>query len=188
MARNADKLDFHVKWLPFLLQPALPKEGVDKRTYYQQKFGPRAAGAIERLKDVGRTIGINFTDDAIIGNTINSHRLVEYADRHGKQDAVIEGIFKAYFEQGKNLGSTDVLAGIAKDAGLDEDQVRAYLQGKEDLDWVLNMDRQWKEKQVDGVPFFIFNDKISFSGGQEPEVFEQVFNTLHKQDGSPSSS
>jgi hypothetical protein len=42
-----------VKWLPFLLQPALPKGGVDKRTYYKQKFGPRVFSAMENLKNVG---------------------------------------------------------------------------------------------------------------------------------------
>jgi predicted DsbA family dithiol-disulfide isomerase len=187
MARNADKFDFTVKWLPFLLQPGLPKEGVDRMTYYRQKFGPRAAGAMERLKTVGKDVGINFCDDAIIGNTLDSHRLVEYADRKGKQDAVIEGVFKAYFEQGKNLGSIDVLTSIAKDAGLDEAETRTYLQGEEDKDWVLTMDQHWKEQMVDGVPFFVFNDKISFSGGQEPEVFEQVWNALQRQQGESSS-
>lgn len=181
MARNMDKYEFHVKWLPFLLQPGLPKEGVDRRAYYQQKFGPRAIGAMEHLKTVGRTVGINFADEAVIGNTLDSHRLVEYADRQGKQDAVIEGIFKAYFEQGRNLGSIDVLTSVAKDAGLDEEQVRTYLQGEEDKDWVLTMDQYWKEQQTDGVPCFVFNDKITFSGGQEPEVFEQVFNALRQQ-------
>jgi len=124
MARNANQFEFHVKWLPFLLQPALPKEGVNKRAYYLEKFGPRAIQAMARLKSVGETVGINFADDGIIGNTIDSHRLVEYADSRGKQDEVIEGIFKAYFEQGKNLASHDVLASIASEAGLDLEQVK----------------------------------------------------------------
>ena len=62
--------------------------------------------------------------DGTINNTVDAHRLLAYADRLGKQAAVIEGLFVAHFEQGKNIGSLDVLAAIAKDAGLDEEQVR----------------------------------------------------------------
>jgi len=178
MSKHADQFDFEVHWLPYILQPTIPSSGVDKRELYLKKFGRRTEAILQQTKSAGLGEGINITDDAIIGNTVDSHRLVEYAARQGKQDEVIEGIFKAYFVEGKNLGSLDVLTEIAKTASLDRDQVRAYLESNEDRDWVSNMDNQWKEQDLGGVPFFTFNDKVHLSGAQEPETFAKIFMTL----------
>ncbi|ELR11391.1 DSBAlike thioredoxin domain containing protein [Acanthamoeba castellanii str. Neff] len=187
IARHSDQYEFEVKWLPFILQPALPREGVDLRTHHRKQMGARADAMLDDLKSVGKEVGINFVGDGTINNTVDAHRLLAYADRLGKQAAVIEGLFVAHFEQGKNIGSLDVLAAIAKDAGLDEEQVRTYLKTEEDLEWVITIDLFWKEQQTEGLPFFVFNDKISFAGGQAPEVFGQVFNALKQQAHAESS-
>jgi predicted DsbA family dithiol-disulfide isomerase len=171
-----------VKWLPFILHPELPREGVDKRTYHRQKMGQaRADALLENIKNVGKDVGISFSEEGFIGNTIDSHRLLAYADRQGKQGAVVERLFTSHFEQGKNIGQLEVLLDIAKEAGLDEKQVKSYLESEEDLEWVITIDLFWKEQQTEGLPFFVFNDKISFAGGQDPKVFGQVFNALKEQ-------
>jgi predicted DsbA family dithiol-disulfide isomerase len=179
---NAFRSIMQVKWLPFILHPELPREGVDKRTYHRQKMGQaRADALLENIKNVGKDVGISFSEEGFIGNTIDSHRLLAYADRQGKQGAVVERLFTSHFEQGKNIGQLEVLLDIAKEAGLDEKQVKSYLESEEDLEWVITIDLFWKEQQTEGLPFFVFNDKISFAGGQDPKVFGQVFNALKEQ-------
>jgi len=90
---------------------------------------------------------------------------------------VVERLFTSHFEQGKNIGQLEVLLDIAKEAGLDEKQVKvrsssvispclgltdckqSYLESEEDLEWVITIDLFWKEQQTEGLPFFVFNDK-----------------------------
>eukprot|EP00005_Dracoamoeba_jomungandri_P004503 CAMPEP_0174253478 /NCGR_PEP_ID=MMETSP0439-20130205/2845_1 /TAXON_ID=0 /ORGANISM="Stereomyxa ramosa, Strain Chinc5" /LENGTH=183 /DNA_ID=CAMNT_0015334527 /DNA_START=99 /DNA_END=650 /DNA_ORIENTATION=- len=168
-------INFDVYWEPYLLSPYTPKEGVDKRTYYLQKFGPRVEAMGKRLQEVGKTVGISFTSDGTIGNTIDSHRLIEFAHRKGVQNDVVEALFKTYFEQGNNLGDIDILTAAAKEGGLEEEEVRDYLQTEEDREWVLKTDKKWKKQNINGVPCFIIDEKVRLSGAQDAAVFEGVF-------------
>jgi len=179
MRNYSDRLDFEVSWLPFLLSPDAPVEGVDKRTFYKQKIGPRYQTMVDHLRAVGEEVGINFSQDGIIGNTINSHILIEFAKHKGKQDEVVEQLFKIYFEEGRNLAEEATLTAAAGRAGLDPADVSAALSPSENSarrDRVISSDRSAKRRgDVSGVPFFSFNDKAQFSGAQDVSVFERVF-------------
>jgi len=176
----ASEAQFKIKWLPFFLDPKLPNEGVDKIERYKQKFGSRnVEPIIARMKQVGSTEGINFSYGGQIANTLNSHRLVEWAYKFGKQDEVVSALFRSYFEEEKNLGSLEVLLAAAKNAGLDEAKANDYLSSNEDRDEIKSMAMSVMEEYgVSGVPFYIFNDKYAFSGAQEPEAFISVFKKI----------
>jgi len=183
MKKTASSYDFDVKWYPYLLNPTdFPNEGVDKRVHYAKKFGAdRFDGMAKNMANVGNEVGIKFKTDAIVGNTIRSHRLVEYAERQGKQNEVVEEIMKQYFEEGKNLGSFETLLDVAKTAGLDVAKTKSYLESDEDKDWVIQQDRKAKDElDVEGVPYFTVNDNISFSGAQTEEFFEDVFQKIEQ--------
>jgi predicted DsbA family dithiol-disulfide isomerase len=121
---------------------------------------------------VGRTVGIDFAFDKIEvqPNTINAHRLLIYADRAGKQDAMADELFKAYFLEGANLTDNTTLARVAGRAGLDAPAVAAYLETDEDKAVVEQADVEARGAGIGGVPFFIFNRKVGVSGAQDPEV------------------
>jgi len=177
MDKVRDRFNFNVKWLPFFLDPGLPEEGVDKMQRYQKKFGSRVPVIIQRMIETGKKEGINFSYGGKIASTLNSHRLIEYADKYGKQDAVVNVLFRNYFEEEKNIGSIDVLTEAAKEAGLDPEKTKEFLKSNEGKDLVAGqVERIRDEYGVDGVPFFIFNNKMTFSGAQEPETFLSVFN------------
>jgi len=185
MKQVENKYNFEVKWLPFFLNPALPVEGVNKTEYYNKRFGSRFANMSQHLKAVGETEGIKFSYGGTIANTLNSHRLIEFADKYGKQDEVVNVLFRNYFEEEKNLGSIDVLADAAKESGLDRDKVVQLLKSDELKEEVLQkIAKAQGEDGVDGVPFFIFNNKFAFSGAQEPSTFLSVFSKLAESTSS----
>lgn len=171
--------DIQVGWRAFQLNPEMPREGMDRRTYVTEKFGgiERARSIHSSLMSAGEEEGIRFNFNEIekTPNTIHSHRLVRYAAEHGLQTPVISAIFDAYFLNGRDIGEPDVLAAIAESTGLDFDDTLAFLESDRDIETILAEDELARRLGVNGVPCFIVNRKYAVSGAQSPEVLVQVF-------------
>ena len=165
-----------MRWLPFQLNPDLPPEGIPRSEYIARKFGARGKGNYERVAMVGKSVGIPFAFDKIEvqPNTLNAHRLLSYAEQHGKQHEVAEVLFNAYFIEGANLTDVDTLAGIAERAGLDKAAAHAYLASDSDRDTVANADIEARNAGIGGVPYFIFNRAVGVSGAQEADALVQA--------------
>ena len=165
-----------VRWLPFQLNPDLPEEGIPRKDYILRKFGPGGAGKYARVAGVGKEVGIDFVFDDITvqPNTVNAHRLMHYAAKHGREDEVAESLFRAYFMEGANLTDKTVLAATGERAGLKRAALEAYLASDEDRDVILRGDVEARQSGVNGVPFFIFNGRVAVSGAHEPEALLQA--------------
>ena len=178
LAEHPD-LEPEIVWHPFQLNPDMPPEGMDREMYLQIKFGgpTRAKEVYQVIADAASGEALDFKLDDIgrTPSTLNSHRLVHFAESRGRQQAVVEGLFKAYFENGADVGSIEILATIARDAGLEYDEVTAYLESDKDVELIRMRDQHARTMGVNGVPCFIVNDKYAISGAQDPEVFQQVF-------------
>lgn len=163
-----------VRWHPFELNPDLPPAGIDRRAYFEAKFGgrERAAQIYERVRVAGETAGITFAFDRIARqpNTRDAHRLVVWAQHLSDAAPLVERLFVAYFIEGRDLGDRAVLAAIAAEAGLDALAARAMLDSNEGADMVLASERRAAENGIGGVPFYIFNRSLAVSGAQEPRV------------------
>ena len=135
-----------IRWLPFQLNPTMPSDGMDRRQYLAAKFGgaERAERQYDRLRETGREEGIDFAFENIKStpNTINSHRLIYFAQNTGKQEAIVEALFQAYFLDGEDLGDIDVLTKIATAAGLDRAAVARYLVSDQDRSNVVKLDEK----------------------------------------------
>ncbi len=169
--RESD-VDARISWHPFQLNPDLPAEGVDRRAYLEAKFGgPKGADEVyARIRVAGRSVGVEFAFDRIKrqANTLDAHRLISWAQSRGDAGPLVEALFHAYFLEGRFVGDRSTLAAIAGEAGLDADAARAFLDSGELADRIAAMDARVRELGVDGVPFFIFDDKVAVSGAQEP--------------------
>jgi len=164
-----------VRWLPFQLNPDLPEGGIPRAEYFQRKFGsPNHSYA--RVEAVGRTVGIPFAFDRIRiqPNTVNAHRLLDYADRHARQDEAAEELFRAYFMEGANLTDSGTLADIGVRAGLERSELAAYLASDAGRESVEAADIEARNGGINGVPYFIFNRKVGVSGAQEAETLLQA--------------
>jgi predicted DsbA family dithiol-disulfide isomerase len=174
LASDGGVPDVSVRWHPFELNPDVPSGGVDRRAYLEAKFGgpERAARVYERVRAAGETVGIPFALDRILRqpNTRDAHRLVAWAQSHGDAEPVVERLFRAYFQEGRDPGERDVLAAIAGEAGRDAAAARAMLDSSEGVDAIAASERRAQEIGIGGVPFFIFNGRLAVSGAQEARV------------------
>jgi predicted DsbA family dithiol-disulfide isomerase len=161
-----------VRWLPFQLNPDLPETGISRAEYIERKFGPGGGHKYTHVAEVGKTVGIDFAFDNITvqPNTVNAHRLMHYATNQGREDAVAESIFAAYFIEGANLTDLNVLADVGARGGLERAPLEAYLASGEDRELVISKDIEIRKSGVSGVPFFIFNRKLAVSGAHEPDT------------------
>ena len=179
---DGPQVDLTIEWRPFQLNPDMPADGMEREDYLAAKFGNAdAAGAVyEPILEAGREEGIDFAFEKIVRtpNTLNSHRLIRRAGDVDCQDAVVEGLFRAYFIEGGDIGDIDLLADIAADAGMDGRAARAYLESETDMHDVRAEDVMARQSGVQGVPFFILERKYAISGAQPPEVFRRAFELL----------
>jgi predicted DsbA family dithiol-disulfide isomerase len=174
--------DFTLQWRPYRLDPSIPNKGLDRKAYLRAKFGESAEHS-ERstaLRLAGEKVGIAFAFDRMtrVPSTLNSHRLIRWAGATGLQNAVVEALFSAYFEQGRDIGDPAVLEWIAASAGMDADLVRELLSGDADIAEIEKEDAFAHRLGINGVPTFIFANKYLISGAQEPETLLQVIDKV----------
>jgi predicted DsbA family dithiol-disulfide isomerase len=168
-----------VRWLPFQLNPTMPKEGVSRREYRTKKFGSweRSQELDARLVAVGEGEGIPFAFDRIerTPNTLDAHRLIWVADEQGVQDAVVEALFRAYFIEGRDISKGQTLLNVVAEAGLDRARAEGVLNGGDGLEAMKEAEKLSRRFRVEGVPFFIIDGRITLSGAQQPDAFLGVF-------------
>ena len=185
-SRSADAPEIEVAWHPFQLNPDLPREGIDRRAYLEAKFGggTRTAEIYERVRAVGRTVGIDFAFDRIRQqpNTLDAHRLIAWSQAQGRVEDVVERLFRAYFLDGRFIGDRDVLTSVAGEAGLSVDAAKAYLDTDEGAAEIAASDGRLRELGVGGVPFFIFAGRIGVSGAQEAPVLLDAIDQAGRAD------
>ena len=183
----AGRHEIQVTWKPFQLNPWMPAEGMDRAAYRAQKFGSveRASAGDNRLTEIGRTEGIDLAFDRITRtpNTFDAHRLIWLARQQGREIEVVDALFRAYFQEGKNVGDHAVLTELASEAGLDADEVRRFLDSEEGVSEVEEEESIGRSLGIDGVPFFLFEGKYAVSGAQPPEVMVDVIEQVVKLEG-----
>ncbi|KAL6051163.1 Thiol oxidoreductase FrnE [Balamuthia mandrillaris] len=187
-------VSFKVFWKAFFLNPDIPEGGMTTTEYMQNQYGIKEVPASirERLIKAGSKVGINFAPRVRIYPTLRSHRLVEYAKaldaKEGgntteKQNAVVEAIFKLYFEQEADISSVDVLVEAAGEVGLNKEEVRAYLESKRNEKEVMEEYKEAALMGIHGVPHFTISvpgnkKRVRLSGGQPPDAFMDALEEL----------
>jgi predicted DsbA family dithiol-disulfide isomerase len=187
-----------VNWHPFFLNPDTPDGGEPYRPFLEKKFGgPQGLAEIwQRVREAGKPAGIEFAFEKIElrANTLAAHRLIYYAQKVmspaepgtvsssdgagnapkevplGDTAKLIETLFAAQFLDGRHVGDRAILAEIAGACGFDAATVKAYLDSDEDAETVREDADQSRRMGINGVPFFVFNQKLAASGAQAPEA------------------
>ena len=173
-------LPVELNWQPFQLNPGMPPGGMDRRDYLSAKFGGsgRAAQIYAMVAETAERDGLSLELDAIrrTPNTLDAHRLVRYAARHGRDPAgVAEAVFQAYFQQGRDIGDRNTLANIAEEIGLDRDAVAEHLSSRADINHIRSADAAARRMGIQAVPCFVFDRRYALSGAQEPDSFFPMF-------------
>ena len=174
LAEHQPELAFEVAFFPFMLNPDMPEEGVERASYRAAKFGSleRSRELDAQVAAAGAASGLEFRHDRMLRtpNTTNAHRLSRFAAEAGVQSAVVEAIFRAYFNEGRDIGDIVVLAEIAGATGMDREATLARLRSDEGAAEVRAQAASASRAGIHGVPSFVLNRHLLFSGAQPPEV------------------
>ena len=167
-----------IRWHPFQLNPDLPLEGVTRKSYIETKFGgpQRAAEIYARVKQAGAATGLDLQFDRILQqpNTLAGHALVALAQEEGKGDAVVEALFKAYFEEGVFIGDAKTLTEIGAAHGIARAKIEAVLSDPQTLQNVAAQDASVRAQGISSVPFFVIGQQFNLSGAQPKEAIRQA--------------
>jgi len=184
MRKFAPKLNFNVNWKPFYLHGnKMAPEGMGLADYIYRVYGMRITvdDPNSALNQAGRRVGIEFNNTRRMVNTDDSHRLIELGKELGKGDEMIEKIFHEYFENAANISDREVLVRLGSEVlgdKLTPDQLREFFASDKHIDTVTEQLRTIRG--ISGVPHFTIyvpnsKRKISVSGAQPPERFEDMF-------------
>jgi predicted DsbA family dithiol-disulfide isomerase len=167
-----------VHWHPYFLNDWIPREGIARTDYLTTKFGSpeRYAGIAQRVSAAAAAEGLTYASDKMKRqpNTLDSHRLIRWADAIGKAAQMKQMLMDLYFTGGADLTDRAVLVKAAADIGLDADDVRRKLESEQDVEQIEQEAQSAKEAGIDGVPCFIFGGKFAVSGAQAPEYLAEA--------------
>jgi predicted DsbA family dithiol-disulfide isomerase len=174
-----------ITWRPYFLNPWIPRDGIDRQTYLETKFGSveRYAVIAERVVAAAALEGLLYASDAISRqpNTLDCHRLILWSRSATDPGNMKQRLMELYFSEGADLSDPNTLIQAAVDCGMDGDLVRRLLASDADVDRIENEANSAKEAGIDGVPCFIFGGSTIVTGAQSPEYLASAIERTAKQ-------
>jgi predicted DsbA family dithiol-disulfide isomerase len=165
-----------VEWKSFQLNPELksrPGQKLDQ--YLSQVKGWTIEQAREinaHVAEMGSPEGIDFKfDNVVLANSFSAHRLIHYAASQGRSNELSARLFRAYFSEGRDIADLGVLAALASDAGLDNDEARAILDSDAFEREVGHDILEARKLGIRAVPTFYINRRLAMAGAQDTSVF-----------------
>jgi len=172
LALLGDEVKPEIRWLPFQLNPQMPRDGIPRAEYRKAKFGSversRSLDARVAAEGAGEGIAFAFEKMERTPNTVAAHELIDLAQKQGRAGPVVDALFRAYFEEARDIGDASVLAGIAREAG-----VVGWPQ-QADAKTVAELEEDVRNLGISAVPTFILGRKLGVSGAHPPEALAQA--------------
>jgi predicted DsbA family dithiol-disulfide isomerase len=169
----------------FELDPSAPKDqSIPILDMLSQKYGmsrEQAEAAERRVAGLAQAEGLPFSANRPHGNTFDAHRLVQFAASQGRQQPVLDALYRTHFGGERSIFDAETLVAVAAGQGLDEAQTRTVLAGQDFADAVRSDERRASELGVTGVPFFVANDRLAVSGAQPSEVLGELLSQAWEQ-------
>ena len=184
--QQSGQVDVEITWRSFQLDPDMePAAGMSVDEYLSKRKGIPVAQAREMngyVTGMAKEVGLDYRlDQAKLSNTLDAHRLLHFAKEKGLQGQLKEALFNAYYTQGADIGDINTLTAIAVANGMNEQEVKAVLQSDTYTQDVRNDQLTAQQIGVQGVPFFVFNNKYAVSGAQAVDVFQQVLSKVREE-------
>ena len=176
--RNLD-IEADIHFLPFELNPDMPREGETIAHYFERQQGwlaPTLQDYQDSLVKTANNAGvvIDFSKRTHYYNTRRAHKLMHWAEQFSKQSAVNEMLIEAYFKQGLDISDTAVLLDIAEQLGMDRSTAHSALTSKTVTQALENKIERQKGFKLNRIPAFILNEQTLISGSNSVEFFEKI--------------
>lgn len=173
-----------IRYRTFFLDPSLPAEGRPFReTMEATKGGKQVVDQmIHHVTEAGKRSSVTFHFDQVakMPNTYKSHTVIKLASDN-QATRLVEAIYRAYFEDGLDIGDTDILISIATTVGLDATEVRNAIESDEKRDEIQADLALAQQLQITGVPFFVLDNQLALSGAHPVENFQKAFEQLQQE-------
>ena len=141
-------------------------KGRDLRPFYEQ------------LNNRGKELNIVFKTHELLSNSRLALMAAENARDAGAYEAFHENMFHAYFTEGLDIGSRDVIAAVAARSGIDgKEMLAAATDGR----YESRLDEARREGEslgLTGIPLFIVNNKYKITGAQPLNVFREFLDKV----------
>lgn len=174
-----------IQWRTFMLNPSMPPEGMDRRTYLEAKFGGRdnADAVYGRIRQAGLAAGLELDFDKIkrTPSTRPAHRAIRHVQETQGQERAerfMEALFQAYFTHGRDIGQVEVLLDVATQVQVNPDVLWGMFESEAHIAEINAEDVQAREMGMGGVPGFIINRKYFLSGAQPAPAFHKLFDLI----------
>ena len=175
-------VEAEIWWHPFELNPHMPPEGEDTAEHIAPKYGStpdQSKANRQRLKDVGDRVGFafNYGDGMRIFNSFKAHKLLSIMANergHAAQTKLKLALFKAYFQDRLDISDEEVLLDIAETNGMERSVAKSWIDDEALTQAVRSEQQQWRQRDIQGVPAIIFDQKFMVPGAQSAETFANV--------------
>ena len=173
---HKDKVE--VVWKSFQLDPTLKTDtNISTLDYFVKTKGvsiEQARQMFSGATQMARETGLEFNlEESIQANSFMAHRLIQLAKSRNVGNEIEEALFKAHFEEAKNIDDNEVLVQVATSIGMNAQEVENTLVSDAFAYEVKQDEMEARNIGVRGVPFFVFDDTYAVSGAQSSEVFLQ---------------
>jgi predicted DsbA family dithiol-disulfide isomerase len=180
------KDDIVIDWKSYQLNPAYKNQnGESLYDYLSTNKGISLAQAkqmTQQVSEMASHVGLKLDfETSIPANSFNAHRLIHFAASKGKQDLAEEELFKAHFEQAKNIDDVDTLLEVAVALNLDREETKSVLESNEFEEEVRYDIYESQQLGIRGVPFFVMDRKYALSGAQPVDAFKQAITQSYEE-------
>lgn len=174
-----------IHYRAYQLDPSTPAYGSPFRDVMLQKVRgdeEKLNGMLQQVTQAGQASGLHFDFSLVkkMPNTLKAHQMVAIAPDELKKD-LVDNMFKAYFEDGKDIGDVELLLAIAEQLGMNREQTSDRLHAKEGLKQVEEDFDFARQAGVSGVPFFVINRKYALTGAQPSATFLQALQQISEE-------
>jgi predicted DsbA family dithiol-disulfide isomerase len=186
LAGFKNKGDVEVEWKSFQLDPSLKTDPSKNTVHHLADVKgwtiEHAQNSVAYVTEMAKGAGLDYhLDKAVVANSFDAHRLIQFAKTKEKGDAAEERLFKAYFTEGKNTADRAVLIQLASEIGLDAFEAKKMLEDGDYSQQVMQDIEEARQIGVNGVPFFVIDRKYAVSGAQDPKTFSEVLDKAWKE-------
>lgn len=191
------EVEAQVRWRPFELNPDMPSEGEEQTAHLAKKYrstDEERAAIRARMKAIAEQAGVslNYEGDeaekpAMMWNTRAAHVLLAWAlEEAGPQvqTALKLALFKAHFNERRNVSDREVLLDIAGSVGLHREAAKAALDDEQLLARVIAEERQAYDMNITGVPAMVVSGKFLIPGAQAPEVYVNALRRVAEKEAA----
>ncbi len=182
-----EEVDVEIEWLPFELNPLVPRQGMARNLYRTNKFGN-----LQRSNELdAQTIAASKDDGVVIDydrifktpNSFAAHRLSWFAAREGRQRAIVDGLLKGYFGEGHDIGDHEVLIELAAAAGFERETVREFLESKIGARKVRALEAEAKNAGIQAVPHFDIEGSMIVGAAESEAMREALIDAYDRKEG-----